>query len=57
MLGCGGILLLLLGGNTEIPMIRLHIYDVDEVDLDLNRVKGHGGSLPVVPRSAVATTC
>ena len=57
MLGCGGILLLLLGGNNEIPMIRLHIYDVDEVDLDLNRVKGHGGSLPVVPRSAVATTC
>jgi len=48
MLGCGGILLLLLGGNSEIPMIRLHIYDVDEVDLDLNRVKGHGGSLPVV---------
>lgn len=56
MLGCGGILLLL-GGNSEIPMIRLYIYDVDEVDLDLNHVKGHGGSLPVVAKSAVATMC
>ncbi|KAG0544573.1 hypothetical protein BDA96_02G287300 [Sorghum bicolor] len=36
MLGCIRILLLLLGGNnSEIPMIRLYIYNIDEVDLDL----------------------